>query len=830
MKIFIKHILKNLSDNKKRTISVMFSLIVTTMLFTIVTMFCLAFFNMMDSLEKYEEQSIVLVSKTNENIKLEDAKKIMDSLETDYDINTNFYANGYILKDNEYKNLDYIWGIYDIKTAKDFNYISTDFNSLKDDEVIINDTVADNYKIKVNDEIKVVNRLNEEISLKVVGIEKLKNISKSTAIFAIYTNLNTFKRIESEFKIYKYDFKIKDSNFKLTDEKLEKLEEIATEYGVMNYESYNNDDALEQLKSIIYVLAGFGAVMLVLVYITNSTLSRIIINERIPVAGSFRSVGFTAKEIKKVMILEMILYGLIASLIGYFLGYFITSKLMHVLSNSIIGNDMVYSVLMIPVKRYSILLFIFIIIFFCLFQLFVSYSEIRKSSKLSIKDCIFNKNDNIYVFKINDLFISIFTFILVLIILIFDLDNSIIISLLNIVLICVSAWFIVPYLVRFIAKKIRFKNIIKDMALNNIANGKLQISLVRVLTIFLFMIIYVINMSVDEWADSLDTAEKFTPDIVLTNSSYSDTTAKLIENYEEVEKISIEKTYYMSMTVKFAEIDPGLISFSYHNIYNADVYAKVNDIYKNIDYESINNLKENEVAITKEMAEDYSLSKGDYVNISFTYREQYIEKTVPIYVKIAAVVDIGIYENNIYLSKELASKFEMLNIAKPSITCYVFLKDKADVNKVIDKINKDKTVSDNVFNLEEYKDEFITDVMEMSYMYVGIAIFIIILGIFVLANIQKVNFSLRKKEFASLYSICLSRKQIIKLVKYEFLYSYIIAVILAIIISLIEYFSIVLMIVSIILSVIIYILLKMALRNIKKNIKKFNVIDEIKYE
>ena len=100
-----------------------------------------------------------------------------------------------------------------------------------------------------------------------------------------------------------------------------------TEYLSENNKDYgfqrvaNPDDYKDSMAfvSAIMVLV-FAMAIIMIVYVIGS-LNKIIITERLPVIGTFRSIGATKHKMNGILVLENALYGLIGGVIGVFGGY-----------------------------------------------------------------------------------------------------------------------------------------------------------------------------------------------------------------------------------------------------------------------------------------------------------------------------------------------------------------------------------------------------------------------------------------------------------------------------------------------------------------------------
>ena len=164
---------------------------------------------------------------------------------------------------------------------------------------------------------------------------------------------------------------------------------------VRDYLKENNDNYIierlvdeevirEQTSMVNYIMILIFAMATIMIYFVISSLNKIIIAERLPVIGTFRSIGATKGRMNLILILENSCYGLISGIIGSLVGNLLNSK---VASLFITTNGME---LTNKTSNMSLGIIFIGIAFAVILQIVISTKEILKANKKPIKDIIFN--------------------------------------------------------------------------------------------------------------------------------------------------------------------------------------------------------------------------------------------------------------------------------------------------------------------------------------------------------------------------------------------------------------------------------------------------------
>ena len=841
MKIILKHILRNLKDNKKRTFLIGFSLLIIGLFVSFISSFGFFLFNMLDVLvdgmsSGYDYE---LVDKDGEPINEEQ----ITTLNYDFDTMVHLSGEGYLnIKDKEY-NAD-IYGM-DLNKASKFGFIKKENGGsvkLNDFEIVVIEELLDELDLSIGDKVKFISDSNKEFELTIKDTVKdstVLSFMDETYPFAV--NMNTYKQIFNEPEEY-YDYFIIFNN-EITEEELKQFKEDCELNGLKVVDMKEEAELMisDLTTTIIPVILFFILILCIVVYFVNKSFLRILLNERIPMMGTFRSLGATRKKVNFILMLEMALYGLLAGVVGTVLGVSIVKiivKLVFVnmLSEEIVGFD--FGVLVKAIDNNIVLISLISIAFVTLFQLFLSHKEISESSKKSIKDCIFSKYDDIYVHKLNSVITGISGLIIIVIALLFKEKENTLLTILAIIALIYSLTKMLPFISKFVIEKIDFKSSINKIATRNFINSKLLINSTLVMSILFMVIISLISMAEQEKYDVKSEIDNINFDLIL-EASTTITEEDLVEikSMDEVEDVIIEKINPVLQDVYIANNKVGDLSFV--SISNLQKMSQINKSYKGIEKFSENNLKDNEVIISKEDAKEYDLKENDEFYISLKKSTDNYEVELPVYVKLKGTHEHS--DGNVIVSEKLYNDMEEI-IAPGSTSVYFELKEGSkdeEVAKIINDIVGQEFLESEVMTLEEYKEYLEADA---SIMYIVMGAICLVLGVIVLlciVNNYKISFEQRKKEFATMYSICMSRKQLKKMIKVEIIASCIVSILMAVIYSMlfIALFSVVLdggfrltiknmIIIASIVLVIMYIV---SIR-IGKRIDKLNIIDEIKYE
>ncbi len=307
MSIILKYILKNMKEKKLRSLLIIISLTLSVVVLTL----CLTLKD--NILEKYTE-FLMKTSGTSDILLTKDIPFEKSEIEKFSD---KYKSVPYLMFAKDKSNIIGV-NIEDLQENKMIKAGNT--SNLDSNEVIISKKIAENKNIKLNDKIKVLNT-----ELKVVEIveaygmfvgeteeEPIYLVSINTANKIMYENSNEYEKAildESKTYIIGAYIDVLDDNIELAKEELKQIDK---NFSIVTIKA-SLEDALTQINGLMIIMLVITT--LIAFYIINSIL-KLVLEERISVIGTFRSIGASRKMTNLLLYLENIIYAIISSVIG----------------------------------------------------------------------------------------------------------------------------------------------------------------------------------------------------------------------------------------------------------------------------------------------------------------------------------------------------------------------------------------------------------------------------------------------------------------------------------------------------------------------------------
>ncbi len=844
MKIFIKHILRNIKENKGRTFLILTSLFGTAIVVSILFAFIFSLNELINSfisgIVTFDYQ---VFSSNEENLTFDRIKNVDSNF--DY-LGLPDYNYGYIKdsKDNFVKTNLTGLNVENAKKLKLIKLENDDIDSLKDNEIIISKKYADENKLDINSVINYYSEDKIKYELTVKGIAETTGILFAKNNYTIVSNENTLLTISKENEIKYDEFLLKYTGNKDKKKLTEYIYSVEDDYGLDFYDSMEDiSDVWGMLKPFL-IFPIICIFLIILVFFTVNSIVKIIIEERIPIIGTFRSLGATQRQMNLILLAEMSTYGLIGGIFGGLVGSAV-AKLIFALfedMSSSIGIE-----ISMNYGNVAIYIMILTILFMVSFQIALSIAEIIKSNKLSIKDCIFNKNEKIYKYSIIKILIGIAFLIISIITLVLNSKVTIIHVIIGILSIFISIAFLVPFITKLISDYIIKKdNPVIEMAKNTIKNNRLQIGSNIIMGVMLC--ISLIAFSVLNYIKA-GNEEKIN---MIKSDIYVDSTNESMNLLSEIASLNNVKEagalYYSNLDIGYSEMTFANNKINNLTIIYSDDYEKIekNSNIIKFDGKLANNLKNDEVIISNYLKEKYNLKLGDVIVLNGRTKSKRFTVDTPYNLKIVGFMDSDNIENSsIILSDKIALQESIRFLGFSYMIYLVNVQDENKINETKEDISKLLTSNDfELYTNKEYKEE-VQSQIDSNFIKLSAILFIIIsISLIGIINNQSVSFLERKKELAILYSTSMSRKQINNMIMIEMLLSYIICGLLSLIFTfmLIELIKcatdlsemymqikfsfsgiIIIFVVIAIIMFIIYLVMK-------KKIKKMNIVEELKYE
>lgn len=845
MKIFLKHILRNIRDNVSRTTLILVSLFGVGVIISIAFGAIFTLDSLITSIRNsMSSVQYIVYSSTEEKITYDRVKQTNNDFAY---LGVPEYNYGYIYdtEGNEFVSFPLV-GL-DLKNAEKLNSVvvkNTKDLVLGENEVIVSKSTADTYKLKEGDTLEYFDEDGNK------HIFKIKYIANNSGFFnsfnvegvSVVTNESEYLKISRKDKIEYDSLHLRYLGNKNIDKLTEELYSVEDDYG-LDFTYISNTSVSDIFGNYIKIAVVAIVLVIVLVFFTVNSIVKIIMNERIPVIGTFRSVGASSKKMNSLLILEMATYGLIGGFLGSFIGVALIKGLFKIFE--LFGDTLMFDISMVNFEKYSVYTVVITVLFLILFQISLSISEIIKSNKISIKDCIFNKHDSVYKYSVVRFVVGIFCLVIGIISIIFINKLTFAYCVIGIISLFISVAMLLPIITKFLMKFVnKNNNPVTEMAKNTVVNNKLQISSNIIISVMLMISLVSfsgLSYLIDSYKSKLD---------MVKSSMYVFSMSEKINLNSSFAGIDgVEKSASLYVSTMANEMYDEL-TFANHKVSKlAFIYS---DSYKNlvdnsnildIDYNLADNLTDNEVIVSNYFKDKYNLKIGDIVVIKGTIKNKRFTYSLPLNLKIVGFADMSKID---YMAVILSEKVVTNEITTFDKNYYfIELAKDAKYNDV-----KKKVLSELTYETPEIKsqEEYVEDINEqMRGTYVDIAVVIlVIIGIALIGiiNNQSVSFMERKKEIATLYSTSMSRKQINNMMLKELLLSYVVSSLVSlfftlILIVLLRYtismlgvyiplsfnlFGIVilLLIIALIMGVIYLVM--------KKKIRKMNVVEELKYE
>lgn len=810
MRIIITHILRNIKEKKGRSLLIILSLMIASVVFIL----NLTIPNQI--VETKAKQSRDAIGKSD----------VLVASYVPFNINDIKLSNeeSKIVGVNDLYTIhkDKTLVIYgtDIKEASNINLISN--IDLLDNEIIISKTTADKYNYKLND-IITIDLMDSKYELKIKDIVEDKGLLSFKSLSGIINN-DTYNKITSnennKYRTYYIDV--------LNNEKVD---------DVKKYIQDNNDKKEYMVEKLVdeekirednyytqFILLVIMIMATIMIFFVVNTLNKMIVMERMPVIGTFRSVGASKFKMNMLLVLENSIYGLLGGSVGALVSILINNFAASMLTGTIIKAS-------VPVNN-----LISGIIFTICLEVFMSLASIIKSNKYSIKEIMFEGKNSKAGFNIKESIIS-FILILLSIITYFVIgDTNSLLSALSLIMFWVGIAYFIPTMMLFlskiicgIAKMINSGSLL--MAGKNLGFNKLLISSTRLVVISTSIMLVIVNISMS-FNSMIDSYK-------VQFSGYDGTIRDISKKYNEYASINnVDNVKNIEYTFMYSNDD-----ITYNDGKKLDAgpmflgMDKSNPSIKQLDYK-INDLKDDECLFDEILLKNNNLKVGDTIDFYLKTQDSHIK------VKIVGTV------NSYYMSTQREIVVLTDDVFKQKITEVPFSIEFSvnDNNKVRDTIKlmerelKDPDIT--IWTIDDFcniQRKNINSFMSLFYIIIALSLILTFVGII---NNQLISFMERTKEIAVLNSICMSKSQLRRMLVIENITSNIVACTFGFIVSImsLRYMNKLMYGIKmytdvqyqynvglIIMGIVLIVLLSTVIVPIKK-MKKINIVEAIKYE
>ena len=810
MKIILTHIIRNIKEKKGRSILIIVSLMIASVVFIL----------------NLTIPNQIVETKMKQSRDAIGASDILVASFDPFDIN-NLNIND---EKTKYAGVNDLYIIHkektlviygtDIKDASDIKLV--DNTNLLDDEIIISKSTAKKYSYKVNDLITIDVEGNQ-YNLKIKKISDNKGLLSFKSLSGVVNN-DTYNKITNNsynnYRTYYIDV--------LNDNHINKTKKYIKDHNkkYMVDKLIDEEKVQEDNQYTIIILLLIFIMATIMIFFVVSTLNKMIVLERMPVIGTFRSIGASKKKMNMLLILENSIYGLIGGVLGSIIALIINrfaTKLL--LGGSEINTHM-------PIKN-----LVLGVVFTIILEILMSIAGIIKASRYSIKEIMFEDKNSKSGFSFKTSFISLLLIIISILLYIFVSDTNLIADLISMILFWIGIAYFIPTLMVILSKIIcmiarKTSNGSLLMAGKNLGYNKLLVSSTRLVVISVSIMLVILNISIsfNKMIDSFAVQFKDEDGMIreLTKKYYEYDSLTNVDNVKSIDYI-------------FMHSDQGTVTYNNNKKFDTEPMIlgmdKSRADVEELDYK-IKDLKDDECLFDEIFLRNNNLKVGDTVKLNFKNTDKSIKVTIKGTVDsyyMSTQREIIVITRNTFINNITEVPFQI------AFTVY----DKAKVRDTIEAMERELKDPDIViWTIDDFchiQRENINTIMSLFYIIISLALVLSFVGII---NNELISFMERTKEIAVLNSVCMSKSQIKKMLIIESITSNIIASIFAFIVSIIslrlmnkvmwgikmyEVVEFNYLVGFIIIGLILMILLMTVIVPIRK-MKKINIVEAIKYE
>lgn len=778
MKIILKHVLKNIKEKKIRSLIIILSLIAVS----IITMICVS---MGDELEEKYVQTmrgvagdVDLIVNVKQTTDVEKIGEKADLSSTDgvskIDLSKLNLPKDKLSYDAmvanpvkiEYKE-DYKYALiqgFDLKEAVEMRtFKNNDIANLQENEIAITENTAKDLNVKVGEFVNVIKEDGSKTQLKVAIISEKKGYfcQEANNINMLVCSRQTAQKLLGFNENEVSSLLVKCNDSKNVKEIKDEIINSNKDYEVTVQEFIDAEMLKEATGSIMQIFVLLLAIILVMVFFVISSLSKIIINERIPVIGTFRSVGATKTKMNLILVLENAIYGIVGGTIGAVIGANIKSSVSGVFFSTGEGIEIAKTNGTVP-----FIYIVAVVAFAVVLQILMSLAAIIKNNKRPIKEIIFNTKTAKYKKSYVKTGLGIVLAILAVVLYKINIKGNAGIALGALMSATIALALEVPVVLsifskifKFIADKLNMP--VLSLASSNIKNNKSIINSSELIAVSLscMLTLYMIISSTTAIFTAFE--KTFKSDLLIEYPSYKIEEYEYIKDIENVDDIYPE--YYASNVKLNDNENSDLMVVAKHN---TDKRLKFVDEFV-VDEEKYNSLKYDEIILDELVLNKYDLKVGDTCKLTLNCKSEDKSRIVEQDVKIIASCD----STQFTTSRQTAIvDFELYKKAYGAVPSMILINVK-DKEKVDDTLKELKNKVDDFGVTIETKTTYIdtqkTQVMSLISAFSGLMGMGVLLSFIGIVNNQIISFMQRKREFAMLYSTSMSKKQLKRLITLE---------------------------------------------------------------
>ncbi len=620
--------------------------------------------------------------------------------------------------------------------------------------IILSKIFADKYGYSVGDRIDIKINGRDKI-LTVYGISRPTGIFQHnpqsdtmTAVMPMDTIAsirNVRGRVQTAFVVIEEGVDIKSA--------IATLEKLYPRYRVS--EPFSADELRQYMQFIVVPMFMMTSMVLFIsIFIIYSTF-KVITTERLPVIGTFRSIGATRKMTDVVLIGESLTYGVVGGIVGDILGIGVLYLIAKIMAADPYNGQMNVSIKFgIGHLAASFLLAICV-------ALISSWRPISKASKIPIKDLVLNnteiKSKNKKWKKYAGIIMLLLSSSLPLVA---PKSLALLINVVSLLISTVAVVMCVPYITRIFLKLFEgfYGNFFGNegiLAVKNLNGNKNILNNISLLAIGISTLLMINTISSSVGIEVLNAYKDWNFDIMVSLYNSDRNTEQVLRSvdgvygtygaYESWDGVDVKDANYTIRYLQGVDIKRyrDYVTFRLQGKLDADETFKLLDEGRNI-------------MVANMAKEKLGLKVGD----SLTLEMKSGDKTYKV---------IGFYDSIMSNGSNavISQKYYKMDMKQQQISNF-FIKTSKNPDEVLssiqDKFTRRGMFGDTIDSMEKKNYESNNQFMIILQAFSVIAMLIGIFGVF---NNYMISFMERKRSIAMMRSIGLSKRQTLKMIMIE---------------------------------------------------------------
>lgn len=748
MRILFTYLFKNIWEKKLRSILIVFAIAITTAM-------TFASFGTSDNFKdmvteknkaEFGDANILISSKENSNNPFLDEKILNDNLKDDNKVYM-FNGSGLFKENNKSLRVNIIApnNIENLQKINPIN-ISGNINNLSEDEIIISKRVEKEFNLNVGDKLKIKTE-DKDINLKIKYIALPDGLftEKPGEMTIVISNKGLSKLLDRKEVITTALVKSNKTVDELNKTDLK---------GYSLKETLNLDDLHSLVKQFtipFYIM--LAIVVLMAAFIIYSSF-KVIIIERMGVIGTFRSIGATKIKTDIIILLESIFYWVIGASFGGFLGV----PILYLLNES--SNQFkefgIETTVNFSLRNFIIALIVSLVL--CLISAVIPIIGI---GKFNIKEIILGeyttnstKNSSIWILGI--LFIVLpFIYIYK-----FEDTGNFFMGVLGAFLVVIGMSMIIPMIFKILS--ITFRKIyrlifgnIGILALENVGSLKNLINNGILICAALAAVtaIFIASFSVKSIITKAYDSESYNIEISSISKMNYDNILKEMNKLKDKNELSFTNNYIEhNISIKDKKMNIGILEGINYKEYKD--YFSGDEIFNDSsssEEEILNELKDgNKIILADIFKKKYKYKSGDKITLEINNKDYEYEI-------------VGFLSNPISAQKRncLISDKNFRDMLNKEIPTTLLVKGK-NISESSLKNDLNKNLEEygvSIKTKEELKDTELKNNAGLMSSLESFSFMALIIGSLGIMNNLMVSFMQRRKEFAVLASVGMSKRQ-----------------------------------------------------------------------